>query len=318
MKIVILDGYSMNPGDLSWDSFTALGDIDIFPRTKQSRILERSKEADIVVINDVSLSKETISLLPNLKFICITATGYDQIDLEQAKKQRILVSNSPGYSTYSVAQSAIALLLHLTQHVKDHADAVRQGEWENSEDVCFWKYPLIELYQKKLGIIGMGAIGSQTAKIAQALGMQIQAYSPRARTIEGLETLQWIGIRELFETSDVLSLHCPLTEETRGIINKKHLAMMKNSAFIINTARGALIIEKDLAEALTNELIAGAALDVLKEEPPHSGSPLIGAKNCFITPHNAWATKEARKRLMEISVKNITGFLHGAPVNIVN
>jgi len=318
MKIVILDGYSMNPGDLSWEPLEQLGELTVYPRTKIDELVSRTKNADIILTNDVPLSAETLRELPNCRYICVIATGYNGIDLQQAEKQDIVVSNCPDYSTYSVAQAAAALLLHLTNRVKDHMDAVGSGEWERSEDVTFYTYPLTELYQKNMGIIGLGAIGRQTARIAESLGMQILSYSPRPKQIDELKTLRWVSREELFKQSDVISLHCPLTDETRGMVSREYLQLMKSSSFLINTARGALIVEEDLAWALNTGSIAGAALDVLQEEPPKQGSPLLSASNCYITPHNAWATKEARARLMEIAAENIRAFLDGSPIHVVS
>ncbi|MCF7944366.1 MAG: D-2-hydroxyacid dehydrogenase [Spirochaetia bacterium] len=318
MKIVILDGYTLNPGDLSWESLEALGDVDIYPRTKPEDLLPRAEEAEILITNDVGLPPSVLKKLTKLKYICVIATGYDGIDLAQASRQGIMVSNSPGYSTYSVSQSAIALLLHLTQHIKDHDDAVKRGEWERSEDVCFWNYPLVELFNKKMGIIGMGSIGQQTARIAEAMGMEIQAYSPRPKAIPGIRKLSWVSKEELFASSDVISLHCPLSKETEHIISNASLDLMKKSALIINTARGKLIDEQALAAALNAEKIAGAGLDVLSTEPPKAETPLLKAKNCCITPHNAWATREARRRLMEIAVRNITAYQAGQPIHVLN
>lgn len=318
MKIVILDGYTLNPGDLSWESLKTLGDVDIYPRTKPEELLPRAKDAEILITNDVGLPPAVLKKLTKLKYICVIATGYDGIDLVQASKQGIIVSNSPGYSTYSVSQSAIALLLHLTQHIKDHDDAVKRGEWELSEDVFFWNYPLIELFSKKMGIIGMGSIGQQTAGIAEAMGMEIQAYSPRPKAVSEIQKFSWVSKEELFTSSDVISLHCPLSKETEHIISSNSLDLMKKSALIINTARGKLIDEHALAAALNAEKIAGAGLDVLSKEPPKADNPLLYAKNCCITPHNAWAAREVRKRLMGIAVRNITAYQTGRPIHVLN
>jgi glycerate dehydrogenase len=317
MKIVVLDGYTTNPGDLSWEPLRALGDLSIYPRTGRDQIIERSGDADIILTNGVPLKAETIQALNNVRYICVLATGYNHVDVEEAAKRGITVSNSPGYSTFSVSQSAIALLLHLTQHVKDHADAVRQGKWKSCKDDCFWNFGLTELYEKTLGVIGLGTIGIQTARIAEAMGMRIISSSPRPKKIEELHTLEWVGMEKLFTKSDVITLHCPLTPETRGLVNKEHLSLMKKSAFLINTARGGLIDEEDLAWALNNEIIAGAGLDVLSKEPPRDSNPLITAKNCYITPHNAWATREARSRLISIAAENVSSFLAGRPINVV-
>jgi glycerate dehydrogenase len=318
MNIVILDGYTTNPGDLSWDDLRDFGDLTVYERTKEEQIIERSRDADILLTNDVALSGQTIRALPRLKYVCIIATGYDQVDIQQARRQQIIVSNCPGYSTYSVSQTAIALLLHLTQHVKDHADAVQEGQWSSCEDACFWNYPLTELHEKTMGIIGLGTIGTRTAVIAEALGMKIISYSPRPKHIPELKKLTWVPLHQVFSNSDVLSLHCPLNAETEGIVHAETLALMKPGAFLINTARGKLVVEQDLAAALNSEKIAGAAVDVLSQEPPRHTHVLLTAKNCYVTPHNAWATKEARSRLIRAAARNIAAFISESPVNVVN
>jgi glycerate dehydrogenase len=318
MNMVILDGHTTNPGDLSWDELREFGKLTVYERTKEEQILERSKDADMLLVNDVPLSAKTIRALPRLKFICILATGYDQVDIQQAAKQQIVVSNCPGYSTYSVSQTAIALLLHLTQHVKDHADAVQAGQWSSCEDTCFWNFPLTELHGKTMGIIGLGTIGTQTAIIAEALGMKIISSSPRPKHNPELKTLEWVPLHQVFSDSDVLSLHCPLNAETEGIVNAERLDLMKPGAFLINTARGRLVVEQDLADALNREKIAGAAVDVLSQEPPRPSHVLLSAKNCYVTPHNAWATREARSRLMSTAAQNIAAYVSQSPVNVVN
>lgn len=318
MNMVILDGHTTNPGDLSWNELREFGKLIVYERTKEEQIIERARDADILLVNDVPLSAKTIRALPRLKFICILATGYDQVDIQQAAKQQIVVSNSPGYSTYSVSQTAIALLLHLTQHVKDHADAVRAGQWSSCEDTCFWNFPLTELHGKTMGIIGLGTIGTQTAIIAEALGMKIISSSPRPKHIPELKRLTWVPLHQVFSNSDVLSLHCPLNAETEGIVNAETLDLMKPEAFLINTARGRLVVEQDLADALNKEKIAGAAVDVLSQEPPRPSHVLLSAKNCYVTPHNAWATRQARSRLIRTAVQNIAAYISESPVNVVN
>ena len=318
MNMVILDGHTTNPGDLSWDELREFGELIVYERTKEEQIIERARDADVLLVNDVPLSAKTIRALPRLKFICILATGYDQVDIQQAAKQQIVVSNSPGYSTYSVSQTAIALLLHLTQHVKDHADAVRAGQWSSCEDTCFWNFPLTELHGKTMGIIGLGTIGTQTAIIAEALGMKIISSSPRPKHIPELKRLTWVPLHQVFSDSDVLSLHCPLNAETEGIVNAETLELMKPGAFLINTARGRLVVEQDLADVLNRGKIAGAAVDVLSQEPPMPSHVLLNAKNCYVTPHNAWATREARSRLIRTAVQNIAAFISESPVNVVN
>lgn len=318
VKIVVLDGYTLNPGDLSWDGFRLLGEMKLYDRTDKDWILERSEGAEVLLTNKTPLESRTLEQLSALKYIGVLATGVNVVDTEAARKLGIDVTNVPDYGTDSVAQMTIALLLELCQHVRDHQDAVLAGKWADLGDFCFWDHPLIELAGKKIGIIGFGNIGQKVADIASAFGMEILAYS-RTRTDQSHRiNFRWVELSELFEQSDVVSIHCPLTPETKRMINRETLNRMKKSAFLINTARGLHIMEQDLAKALNEGLIAGAGLDVFSQEPPPPDNPLLKAKNCIITPHIAWATKEARSRLMDIAVKNLEAFLNGHELNVVN
>lgn len=314
MKIVIADGYTLNPGDLSWESISALGNVTIYERTTAEDIYERCREADIILTNKVPFTKETIGKLNSLKLICVTATGYNVIDTAAAKEKGILVCNVPAYGTASVAQHTIALLLELSNRISVHSQSVANGEWVRANDWCYTIAPIIELAGKTLGIVGMGNIGSQVARIATALGMHILYNS---RTDKKLSGYTFTDIQTLFAQSDIVTLHCPLTAENTGFVNMELLKKMQPSAFIINTARGQLINEKDLANALQNNTVAGAALDVLSTEPPKADNPLLHAKNCVITPHNAWISKEARQRVMAVTTENIKAFLKENPVNRV-
>jgi len=318
MKIVVLDGYTLNPGDLSWEGLKTLGDVTIFERTQAADVIKRSKGAEIIFTNKTLLGEDILAELPELKYIGVLATGYNVVDIEAAKKRNILVSNIPMYGTRSVAQMTFALLLELTQHVQAHSEAVHKGDWVNCKDFCFWNYPLMELENKTIGIIGFGRIGQKVADVAAAFGMKVIAVDSYKSDQSHRENFKWAELDELLHESDVVSLHCPLFNDTKGIINKENLLKMKKSAFLINTSRGPLIIDEDLSEALNDGVIAGAALDVLSVEPPKADNPLLSAKNCLITPHISWATKEARARLMDIAVENLKSFLVGNAVNVVN
>ena len=315
MKIVVLDGYALNPGDLSWEGLKKLGDVEIHDRTESQRILERAKDAELVLTNKTPLSSETLRQLPKLKYVGVLATGYNCVDVKAAKELGIIVTNIPTYGTASVAQFVFALLLELCHNVKRHHDAVADGQWASSKDWSFWLTPLIELEGKVMGIVGLGRIGRQVARIASAFGMRVIATDQVPITEPGVQSTT---LEKLLAESDVVSLHCPLFPETQGLMNRKRLATMKRSAFLINTSRGPLVIDQDLADALNAGEIAGAGLDVLSVEPPVGDNPLFKAKNCLVTPHIAWATKEARSRLMDIAVKNAEGFLGKQPVNVVN
>lgn len=318
MKIVILDGYTVNPGDNPWTELEKLGELTVYDRTKQEEVLERAAGAEIILTNKTILTEEIINSLPELKFISVLATGYNVVDLAAAAKRKIPVSNAPGYSPPSVAQHVFALLLEYTNRVNLHDQAVKNGEWATQQDFCFWKTPLLELQGKKIGIVGFGGIGQKVGVIANGFGMEVLAYAPRPKPEPDYKPFRFVELEELFSHSDVISLHCPLTDENEKFINSSLLSSMKGNAFIINTARGQLIDESALARALTAGTIAGAALDVVDSEPMQPGSPLTGAPNIIITPHIAWATLEARSRLSSITVTNIESFLKGTPVNVVN
>jgi glycerate dehydrogenase len=317
MKIVVLDGYALNPGDLSWDGLKQLGDVTIYERTPTDKVNERANDAAVLFTNKTALPASILNNLPSLKYIGVLATGYNIVDIETAKKNGVVVTNVPGYSTASVAQLTIGLLLELCHHVQRHSDAVMKGKWTNSDDWCFWDYPLVELADKTIGIVGFGTIGQQVADIATAFGMKVIAYSRTQTDQSHRKNFRWVTVSHLLETSDVVSIHCPLTPETKGLINRDTLQKMKPSAFLLNTSRGPIIVDEDLADALNKGIIAGAGIDVLTDEPPRNYNPLFGAQNCIITPHIAWATKEARTRLMAIAVANLASFINGKPVNCV-
>jgi glycerate dehydrogenase len=318
MKIVILDGYTLNPGDLSWDGLKEFGEVVVYDRTPQEMVVERAKDAEIIYTNKTIIDEAVLNELPKLKYIGVLATGYNVVDTETARKKNVVVTNVPGYSTASVAQMTFALMLELTQHAQRHSDAVMSGKWTHSAYYCFWDYPLIELAGKTIGIIGYGTIGAKVGEIAAAFGMNIIG-SKRVRSdMSHLKNFGWAEIPELMEESDFVSIHCPLTSETMGIINKESLRLMKRTAFLINASRGPIMVDEDVADALNNDVIAGAGLDVVSVEPPSQDNPLFKAKNCIITPHIAWATIEARGRLMNITVNNLAAFLSGKPVNVVN
>jgi len=318
MKIVVLDGYTLNPGDLSWEGLEKLGELTVYDRTPEDKIYERSKDAEIVFTNKTPLTRETLSKLPLLKYIGVLATGYNVVDIKAAKELGITVTNIPTYGTDAVAQYVFALLLEICHHVYEHNNAVKNGEWTNCPDFCFWKYPLIELAGKTMGIIGLGRIGYRTAKLAQAFGLKVLAYDANQRKELEDENLRYASMDELLAKSDIISLHCPLTDETKNIINKDTISKMKDGVIIINTSRGPLISENDLAEALKSGKVYAAAVDVVSAEPISSTNPLLTAPNCIITPHIAWAPKESRSRLMDIAVSNLKAFLDGKPVNAVN
>ena len=308
MNIVVLDGYTLNPGDLSWDALRELGSCEIYDRSAPDEIVPRSTSAEIVLTNKVKLNGEYMSSVPTLKYIGVTATGYNIVDVAAARERKVIVTNIPTYGTQSVAQMTFALLLELTQHVGHHAQTVREGRWTRSPDFCYWDYPLIELDGLTLGIIGFGRIGKMVGQLAEAFGMKVLTYS-RKQPVAEMETL--------FRRSDIISLHCPLTPQTEHLVNEKRLAWMKPTAFLLNTSRGPLIDESALAKALNEGRIAGAGLDVLAVEPPTADNPLLRAKNCLITPHIAWATRAARSRLMEAVVENVRAYLTGESKNVV-
>lgn len=311
MKIVILDGYTENPGDLSWEGLEKLGELTVYEHTQPQDILSRIDDAEVVLTNKTPISAQTIDAKPNLKYIGLLATGFNVVDIDAAKRRGIVVANIPTYGTTAVAQYVFALLLEICHHVGHHNQAVQEGRWTACRDFCFWDYPLIELAGKTMGIIGYGRIGRATAQIARAFGMKVVAYDAFA-TGEEL-----VSLDELLSQSDVISLHCPLTRENTGLINRDTLAKMKDGAIIINTARGPLINEPDLREALLSGKVLGAALDVVAVEPIQSDNVLLGLDNCLITPHIAWAPKESRQRLMDVAVENVAAFLAGQPINNV-
>jgi len=318
MKIVVLDGYTLNPGDLTWDELKKYGEVIVYDRTPKEKIIERISNAEVVYTNKTPLTRETFEACPSIKFVGVLATGYNIVDVEAAKEKKIPVCNIPTYGTAAVSQFVIALLMEMCHHVWVHSESVKAGEWTNNLDWCYWKYPLVELEGKSMGIIGFGRIGQATAKIAQALGMNVLAYDAhRDKSLE-TDTLKYVSLEELLRESDVISLHCPLFESTQGMINKDSIAKMKDGVLIINTSRGPLIVEKDLAEALNTGKVGGAAVDVVSTEPINADNPLLKAKNCIITPHIAWAPKESRGRLMQIAVDNLGMFLKGTTVNQVN
>ncbi|HBL35997.1 MAG TPA: glycerate dehydrogenase [Firmicutes bacterium] len=318
MKIVVLDGYTENPGDLSWDGLGNLGELTVYDRTPADLIVERIGDAEIVYTNKTPLTKVTLDSCPQIRFIGVLATGYNVVDVQAAKAKGIPVANIPIYGTAAVAQMAIALLLEICHHVGEHSAAVYRGEWTNNQDWCFWKYPLIELAGKTMGIIGFGRIGRATGKIAQALGMKVLAFDTNQTPPSVGEAFEYVELNELFAKADVISLHCPLFPSTEGIINKENIGKMKDGVIIINNSRGQLIVEQDLAEALNSGKVYAAGLDVVSVEPITADNPLLAAKNCFITPHISWAPKESRQRLMDLAVKNLEAFLAGAPINVVN
>ncbi len=318
MKIIVLDGYTLNPGDLSWDKLNNLGEVVLYDRTPADKIIERSLGAEVLITNKTPFSEATINSLPDLKYIGVLATGYNVLDTEAAKKRNVLVTNAPAYSTASVAQLTFALLLELCQHVQKHSDSVMDGKWARSTDFSYSDFPLIELSGKTFGIIGFGNIGKKVADLATVFGMDVIAAS-RNQTDQSLrKNFRWETVSGVLEQADVVSIHCPLTPETKGLINSESLKRMKRSAFLINTSRGPVVVEKDLADALNNGIIAGAGIDVLSIEPPSIDNPLFKAKNCIITPHIAWATKEARVRLMDIAVNNVAAFINGKPINVIS
>lgn len=315
MNIVVLDGYAGNPGDLSWDGFRALGETTVYDRTPAGQILTRISQADAILTNKTPIARETLEACTKLQYIGVLATGYNVVDVEAAKERGITVTNIPAYCTAAAGQFAIALLLEICHHIGRHSDAVHAGRWTQSADFCFWDYPLIALSGKTMGIIGFGKIGQNTARIASALGMRVLAASRRPG--EENEIAEFVSLDELFAVSDVISLHCPLTPETEGMINRASIAKMKDGVIIINNSRGPLIVEQDLCDALYSGKVYAAGLDVVSIEPMRADNPLLNAKNCIITPHISWASKESRARLMETAVENLRAYLAGNPVNAV-
>ncbi len=315
MRIVLLDGYVLNPGDLSWAALQALGPCEIYDRTPPEQVVARAGDAEVILVNKVEIRRETMARLPRLKYVGVLATGYDCVDVDAARQRQIVVANVPAYATHSVAQMVFAHLLNLAQHVGDHARSAAAGAWTHSRDFCFWEYPLVELADRTMGIVGFGRIGQATARLALAFGMKVLAFDVASPAMEKVTA---VDLDTLFSRSDAVSLHCPLTPQTRQLVNADRLALMKRTAVLINTSRGALVDERALADALNADRIAGAGLDVLAVEPPPADHPLLTAKHCYVTPHIAWATQSARQRLLDIVVANLRAFLAGRPRNVVS
>ncbi len=319
MKIVNLDGFTTNPGDLSWDGIKKLGDYTVYDRTSPEQIIERAKGAEILIVNKTIVTRQILDeLAPELKYIGLQSTGYNVVDCEYAKQLGITVCNIPSYSTNAVAQLVFSFVLQITNEVTIHSDAVKSGEWCACPDFCFWKKPLTELAEKTIGIIGFGAIGRKVAAIAEAFDMNVLAYSPSPKDKGELKTIKFVSLEEVLENSDIVTCHCPLNTHTQGLINKENISKMKKTAIFINTSRGPVVDEQALADALNNGDILAAGLDVLKTEPANKDNPLLTAKNCYITPHIAWAAKETRARLLKMLEENIIAYLEGHPQNVVN
>ncbi|MBC5660482.1 D-2-hydroxyacid dehydrogenase [Anaerosacchariphilus sp. NSJ-68] len=320
MKIVVLDGYTENPGDLSWGELEKLGEFTVYDRTSltdENEAIERIGDAEIVITNKTPITKKVLDSCPGIKYIGVLATGYNVVDYACAGEKGIPVTNVPGYGTDTVAQFAFGLLLEICHHVAHHSQAVHEGRWENCPDFCFCDYPQIELAGKTMGIIGFGRIGQKVGTIAKAFGMKVLAHSPHEHE-SGKAIGTYVDLDTLLRESDVISLHCPLFPATEGIINKETIGKMKDGVIILNNSRGPLVVEQDLADALNSGKVLAAGVDVVSSEPIHGDNPLLDAKNCFITPHIAWATKEARQRIMDCTLKNLQAFLDGEPVNVVN
>lgn len=317
MKIVILDAYTVNPGDLSWEDLETLADIEIYDRTQPDEIVTRCRGAEIVLTNKVVLNAEVLNMLPRLQYIGVLATGYNVVDLEQATRQNIVVTNIPAYSTESVAQMVFAHILNIVSRADYYAVENRHGRWSESPDFCYLDHNLFELYGKKIGIIGLGHTGMATARIALGFGLKVLAFTSKDEDLLP-DGIRKADIDDIFEECDIVSLHCPLTNDTHHLVNKERLVQMKPSAILINTGRGPLVNDQELAEALNDEEIAAYGADVLTIEPAKSDNPLLTAKNCYLTPHIAWATKEARQRLINICTDNIRAFIEGEPINVVN
>lgn len=317
MNIVVLDGYTLNPGDITWKGMEQLGSLTVYDRTPVDKIVERIGNAEVVFTNKTPISKETFEACPNIKFVGVLATGYNVVDVVVAKEKGIPVTNIPTYGTDAVGQFVIGLLLEICHHIGHHDKAVHDGLWENNNDWCFWDYPLIELADKTMGIIGFGRIGQATGRIAKALGMNVIAFDEYPNDA-GKEFGKYVSLDTLFSESDVIALHCPLFPSTQGIINRENIAKMKDGVIILNNSRGALIVEQDLADALNSGKVYATGVDVVSTEPIKGDNPLLNAKNCIITPHISWAPKESRQRLMNIAVDNLDAFIKGSPKNVVN
>ncbi len=316
MKIVVLDGHALNPGDLSWKELEALGETAVYDNTPDEKIVSRIGNAEAVLINKANITRETITACPRIRYIGVLATGYNIVDLAAAKERGIPVTNVPTYGTAAVSQFAFAMLLEITNRVAHHSAEVHAGRWGNGTDWCFWDYPLIELEGKTMGIIGYGRIGRRTGEIARAMGMRVLAYD--ANRIQATDGAEAVDLDTLLRNSDVVALHCPLLPETQGMINQNTIARMKDGVIILNNSRGPLIVDADLADALNSGKVYAAGLDVVSEEPILPDNPLLNAKNCFITPHISWAPKETRQRLMDVAVENLRSWEAGKPVNVVN
>lgn len=317
MKIVVLDGYTENPGDLGWDGFEKLGELTVYDRTAREDVIGRIGDAQAVIVNKTPLGREVFEACPQIKYVGVLATGYNVVDIQAAREHGIPVCNIPTYGTTAVAQMTFALLLEVCHHVAEHSDAVKRGEWSGNADWCFWKYPLMELVGKTMGIIGFGRIGQAVGKLAKAFGMRVLAYDSLENDA-GKEIATYVSLDELLGASDVISLHCPLFPETEGIIRKENIDKMKDGVILINTSRGPLIREEDLARALREKKVYAAACDVVSTEPIRPDNPLLGCYNSILTPHIAWAPKESRQRLMDVAVSNLEAFMEGSPVNVVN
>ncbi|MBQ0056575.1 MAG: D-2-hydroxyacid dehydrogenase [Bacteroidales bacterium] len=317
-NIVVLDGYAANPGDISWDELSALGSLTVYDRTSPEETVERARGAEIILTNKVIIGESEISQLPDLRYVGVLATGYNVVDIEAARRHGVVVTNIPAYSTASVAQMVFAHLLNITHHVAHHADEVRKGRWQTSPDFCFYDTPLLELEGQTLSVVGLGNTGMAVARIALSFGMKVLAWTSKSQDSlpSGIEKA--VSLDELFSKADVLSLHCPLTPDTHHLVNASRLSLMKPSAIVINTGRGPLVDDEALADALNSAKIYAAGIDVLTQEPPRDGNPLIAARNCFITPHIAWASLAARRRLLHIAACNVEAFISGTPVNVVS
>ena len=318
MKIIVVDGYTLNPGDNPWDELAALGETEIYDRSEPSQVVKRTKNADIIVTNKVPLRKSTIDQLNTLRFIAVSATGYDIVDIDAATEKGVPVSNVPVYGTDSVAQYVFSAILHLWHNIAVHDAAVKAGQWSRQPDWSFWQTPLVELRDKTIGIIGFGRIGRRVGQLADAFGMRVRAYDPLPQNPPNYRAFAWSGLEDLFAECDVITLHAPLTADNHRFVNRNLLQRMKKSAILINASRGGLVEENDLAEALNSGQLAGAVVDVVSTEPIAADNPLLSAENIAITPHLAWATREARRRLMTSTAENIRAFLDGRPQNLVN
>ncbi len=318
MRIVVLDGYTLNPGDNSWQPVEAFGELTVFDRTPESMLVQRAAAADIILTNKTPVSTESLASLPNLKFVSVLATGYNIVDVRAARQRGIAVANVPEYSTHSVAEHVLAMVFEFFHHAVRLSHLVHEGRWVTSDDFSFWEQPLVELSGKRMGIIGFGRIGRRVGQLAHGLGMEILAHDVVRDPTPSYAPFAWKSVAEVFAESDIVTIHCPQTEDNKGMVNRELLSTMKPNALFINAARGGLVCEQDLADALNAGVIAGAGIDVLSEEPPRADNPLLHARNCLITPHVAWATVEARRRMMAVTAGNIAAFIEGHPINVVN